>query len=84
MKFSLIGTGFIMPRHAQSIIEVGGEIQDVVNDAYSETAWRDMVKNTDADCIVIMTPNDLHFDMSLAAAENRKLVLCEKPLVIKS
>ena len=84
MKFSLIGTGFIMPRHAQSIIEVGGEIQDVVNDAYIETAWRDMVKNTDADCIVIMTPNDLHFDMAMAAAEKGKIVLCEKPLVIKS
>jgi len=30
--FSLIGTGFIMPRHAEAIDFVGGTIIDVVNE----------------------------------------------------
>lgn len=84
MKFSIIGTGFIMPRHVQAIIDIGGEIRDVVNNAYSENAWQGMVKTTDADCIVILTPNDLHFEMALESSKQGKIVLCEKPLVIKS
>ena len=82
MKFSLIGTGFIMPRHAQAIIEMGGEICDMVNDSQSETAWKKMIETTNADCIVILTPNDLHFEMAMKAIECGKIVLCEKPLTI--
>lgn len=84
MKFSIIGTGFIFPTHAAAIRDVGGEIVDVVNDAKGLDVWRDMVQTTGADCIVILTPNDLHFEMARAASENGKKVLCEKPLCIKS
>ncbi len=84
MKFSIIGTGFIMPHHAQAIYNVNGEIRDIVNDTHGENAWREMVKNTDADCIVVLTPNDLHFNMVMAASEQGKIVLCEKSLAIKS
>jgi len=84
MKFSIIGTGFIVPRHIEAINFVGGKIIDVVNDAYGKNIWQKMVKNTKADCIVILTPNDLHFKMCQTAAEAGKTVLCEKPLAIRS
>lgn len=84
MNFSIIGTGFIFPRHAQAIYDVGGKIIDVVNTAHGEDTWRTMVKKTNADCIVILTPNDLHFEMALASAEEGKIVLSEKSLAIKS
>lgn len=84
MRFSLIGTGFIFPTHVAAIRDTGGEIVDVVNEARGPDAWREMVKSTSADCIVILTPNDLHFDMAMAAADHGKIVLCEKPLCIKS
>jgi len=84
MKFSIIGTGFIFPSHVEAIRYVGGKIRDVVNTARGEDKWREMIKNTDAECIVILTPNDLHFPMVMAAAEAKKIVLCEKPLTIKS
>ncbi len=84
MKFSIIGTGFIFPINIQAIRDVGGEIRDVVNDTHGQNTWKDMIKNTDADCIVILTPNDLHFGMITASIEQGKIVLCEKPLVIKS
>lgn len=84
MKFSFIGTGFIMPRHADAIYAIGGKIVDVVNTGHGENAWKAMVRNTSADCIVIMTPNDLHVEMARAAVEAGKTALCEKPLGIKS
>ena len=84
MRFSIIGTGFIFPSHVEAIRHVGGKIRDVVNTARGEDRWREMIKNTDAECIVILTPNDLHFPMAMAAAEAKKIVLCEKPLTTKS
>ena len=84
MKFAIIGTGFILRTHVQAIVKAGGMIIDVVNEANGEDVWKEMVANTQADCIVILTPNDLHFEMVKFSAENRKIVLCEKPLAIKS
>lgn len=83
-KFAIIGTGFIMPRHAEAINFIGGEIVDVVNNTHSETAWKKVIKNTPADYVVVLTPNDLHFEMCQAAVLAGKTVLCEKPLAIKS
>lgn len=80
--FSLIGTGFIFPSHAQAIRDIGGTICDVVNDERGDNTWREMVKTTRADYVVILAPNDLHCEMALAAAELGKTVLCEKPLCI--
>ncbi len=80
--FSIIGTGFIMPRHAEAIEAIGGKILDVVNTAHGENAWRNMIKKTAADCIVVLTPNHLHFAMCQAALKRGKTVLSEKPLTL--
>ena len=84
MKFAVIGTGFIFRTHVQAIAQIGGQIVDVVNEANGQDAWKEMVKNTEANCVVILTPNDLHFEMAKFSSENGKIVLCEKPLTIKS
>lgn len=84
MKFSIIGTGFILPSHIQAIRDIGGEIIDIVNDKRGEGIWREMIKTTLADCIVILSPNFLHFDMIKESVKNNKIVLSEKPLVINS
>ena len=83
-KFAIIGKGFIYQTHVDAIKKIGGEIIDVVKEENGKDAWKEMVKKTDADYIVILTPNDLHFEMAKFAAENNKIVLCEKPLTIKS
>ncbi|MCH8741616.1 Gfo/Idh/MocA family oxidoreductase [Patescibacteria group bacterium] len=83
-RFAIIGKGFIFKVHSQAIAQIGGEIVEVVDESNGQDAWRDMIKNTDADCIVILTPNDLHFGMIMAAVEQGKIVLCEKPLVVNS
>jgi len=84
MNFSIIGSGFIMPRHAEAINAVGGKIIDIVNTARGEETWREAIKNPATDCVVILTPNDLHFDIAVAASEAGKIVLSEKPLTINS
>ncbi len=45
-----------------------------------ETDWRTLVRRDDIDLISIATPNHLHKEIAVAAAENGKHVLCEKPM----
>lgn len=47
-----------------------------------ETDWRKLVERKDIDVIDICTPNNLHKEIALAAAANKKMILCEKPLAM--
>ena len=84
MKFSVVGTGFISPRHIEAINYVGGEIVDVVNDFRDPEAWKRVVRRKEPDCIVILTPNDLHYEIAVESMKAGKMILCEKPLAIDS
>jgi predicted dehydrogenase len=44
--------------------------------------WRETVTNPDVDLVCITTPPNLHRDMTLAACENGKHILCEKPMAM--
>lgn len=44
------------------------------------TSWEEVVSRTDIHVVDICTPGDSHLPIALAAAENKKVVLCEKPL----
>lgn len=83
-KFAIIGKGFIYNIHAEAITKIGGEIVDVIDESNGPDAWKEMIKKTEADCVVILAPNHLHFEMAKFLAENGKTVLCEKPLALKS
>jgi UDP-N-acetyl-2-amino-2-deoxyglucuronate dehydrogenase len=84
LKFLLIGDGFIAPRHKEAISEIGGELVGVIDKDKGENAWKSAILEKEAQYVVILTPNDLHFEISKFAAENGKIVLCEKPLAIKT
>jgi len=47
-----------------------------------ETDWRKLVERKDIDAIDICTPNNLHKEIALACAANKKMILCEKPLAM--
>jgi predicted dehydrogenase len=47
-----------------------------------ETDWRKLVEREDIDAIDICSPNNTHRDIAVAAAENGKMILCEKPLAM--
>jgi predicted dehydrogenase len=48
----------------------------------SSTDWRELVENPLIDIIDINTPNDSHCEIAVAAVQNGKHVLCEKPLAL--
>ena len=45
-----------------------------------ETDWKKLIARKDIDAIDICTPNNLHHDIAVAAAQAGKAILCEKPL----
>jgi predicted dehydrogenase len=45
-----------------------------------ETDWRKLIARPDIDVIDVVTPGNLHAEISIAAAKAGKHVLCEKPL----
>lgn len=47
-----------------------------------ETDWRKLIERDDIDLIDIVTPNNLHAEIAIAAAKAGKHVFCEKPLAL--
>lgn len=47
-----------------------------------ETDWRKLIARDDIDAVDICVPNNLHKEMSIAAAEAGKAILCEKPIAM--
>jgi myo-inositol 2-dehydrogenase/D-chiro-inositol 1-dehydrogenase len=47
-----------------------------------ETDWRKLIARPDIDLIDIAAPNDIHAEISIAAAKAGKMILCEKPLAM--
>ena len=46
------------------------------------TDWREVVESPLIDLVDIVTPTNCHAEMAIAAAQNGKHVLCEKPLAL--
>lgn len=46
--------------------------------------WRELVTSPEVDVVAIATPNNLHYDIALAAIAAGKHVYCEKPLALNS
>ncbi|MCX6168939.1 MAG: Gfo/Idh/MocA family oxidoreductase [Ignavibacteriales bacterium] len=63
-------------RNKESAIKFAEEYN--VPKAYS--SYEEVMKDPDVDVIYIATPHNLHFENTMAALENNKHVLCEKPL----
>jgi predicted dehydrogenase len=50
--------------------------------ASTETDWRKLIARKDIDLVDIACPNDMHREITLAAAKAGKMILCEKPLAM--
>src|SRR5690242_16857628 len=70
----------IASRHRERAAEVAQEfgIQHVAAD------WQELVERDDVDLISIVTPPATHMEITLAALEQRKAVLCEKPMALNA
>src|SRR6185503_114745 len=49
-----------------------------------ESDWRKLLARKDIDAVDICTPNNLHKEIAIAAAEAGKAILCEKPLAMNT
>ena len=49
-----------------------------------ESDWRELLKRDDIDAVDVCTPNNLHKEISIAAAKAGKMILCEKPLAMNT
>ena len=61
--------------HAESVATEFG-IEHVAND------WKDLVARDDVDLVSVVTPPATHMEITLAALEHGKAVLCEKPMAM--
>jgi predicted dehydrogenase len=50
----------------------------------AETDWRKLIARKDIDAVDICTPNNLHKEIAIAAAQAGKAILCEKPLAMNA
>lgn len=46
--------------------------------------WRELVAREDVDLVSVVTPPAMHMEMTLAAIEHGKAVLCEKPMAMNA
>src|SRR5918996_3774178 len=46
--------------------------------------WQELVAHNDVDLVSIVTPPATHMEITLAALEQRKAVLCEKPMALNA
>ena len=53
-------------------------IEHVAND------WQELVAHDDVDLVSVVTPPSTHMEITLAALEQRKAVLCEKPMAMNA
>lgn len=70
----------IASRHRERAAEVAKEfgIGHVADD------WRELVERSDVDLVSIVTPPATHVEITLAALDLRKAVLCEKPMALNA
>jgi predicted dehydrogenase len=77
---------------ARPVLEVVADVDADAVKAWAEnfgfsrwtTDWREFVEDPNVDIVDITTPNHLHAEMAIAAAEGGKHVYCEKPLANSS
>jgi predicted dehydrogenase len=46
--------------------------------------WRELVAHNDVDLVSVVTPPATHVEITLAALDHRKAVLCEKPMALNA
>jgi predicted dehydrogenase len=51
---------------------------------YVADDWRELIAHNDVDLVSVVTPPSTHMEITLAALERRKAVLCEKPMALNA
>jgi len=79
-RVGIIGRGWGERSQAPNFREAGLDVAAIVG----RDGWRDLLKRNDIDLISIAMPPSLHVEMSVAALEAGKHVICEKPTAMNA
>ena len=96
IRFGIIGCGAISAKHVKAILDNPNAELVAACDTNTELAekiakqtgckaytdYQELLKDKDVDVVSVCTPNGLHAEMSIAALEAGKHVLCEKPMTL--
>jgi predicted dehydrogenase len=70
--------------HRKVVVDVTDAMAETARDRYgfeeASSDWRAVVARPDIDVIDICTPNNVHAEIAIAAAQAGKHIICEKPL----
>jgi predicted dehydrogenase len=70
--------------HRKVIVDVTADLAETARQRYgfeqASTDWKSVVARDDIDVVDIVTPNDSHAEIAIAAAKAGKHIICEKPL----
>jgi predicted dehydrogenase len=97
LKTAIIGTGFMGKVHSENVRRLGNvevaavagssaarakAFADSIGVEKSTGDYRSILEDKSIDAVHVLTPNALHFPVTMAALEAGKAVLCEKPLTL--
>lgn len=96
LRAGVIGAGFIARVHVRAIRDSGHLVVGIASSSADSAAkaadelnipahfetWQTLVASKDVDVIHVCTPNELHAEISIAAAQAGKHVVCEKPISV--
>ena len=70
--------------HRKVVVDVTADLAETARQRYgfdeASHDWRSVIARQDIDAIDIVTPNDSHAEIAVAAAQAGKHIICEKPL----
>lgn len=96
LRAGIIGSGFMAKVHTRAIRDSGNIVAAIASSSEASAAkaagnlnipkyfatWQELVASPEVDVIHICTPNELHAEISSAAAQAKKQIICEKPISI--
>ena len=97
VRIGIVGSGFVASLHAQALLQTPDAEIVAAASPDAEHIWvfartfgiphafvdyKDMLKNDLVDAVTVACPNDLHCEVTLAAAAAGKHVLVDKPLAL--
>ncbi|RLE98965.1 MAG: gfo/Idh/MocA family oxidoreductase [Thermoprotei archaeon] len=98
VRVGVIGCGTMGKIHVNAFRKVGAEVaavcdidekevkyaREVLKIEHVYTDYHDLISRKDIDGVVVVTPNYLHYQMTIDALREGKHVLCEKPPAISA
>ena len=94
VNYGVVGTGYFGAELARYMKENDGAVITVVYDpenaeavaeelgARVASSLDELVQSDDVDCVIVASPNNLHKEPVIKAAQNGKNVFCEKPIAL--